>query len=104
VTEQQGQAAGVVITVSQMYAELRSVHEIVTKLHEQFAGVPTQVNDHEVRLRTLEGYGLNDHDKRIADLEQRKYVSPTALGWAWGTAIAALGVLVTFLAAFRGGG
>lgn len=37
---------------------------------------------------------------QIEALEQRRYVSPAAFAWAIGTAVAALAVLVTFLAAY----
>lgn len=94
---------GVVITIGQIYAELREMHSSLNDLHSKFEGVPTQVNDHEARLRTVESYGLADHDARITALEQRKTVSPPALYWSVGTAIAALAVLVTFLGIILGG-
>lgn len=103
-TDSPGQpVGGVVITIGQIYAELREMHNSLNDLHSKFEGVPTQVSDHESRLRIVEGYGLSDHDARITSLEQRKVVAPAAFAWSLGTAIAALAVLVTFLGIILGG-
>lgn len=91
----------VVITPAQMFAQIGDLTEAVRDLK---ATVDPAINDmrhdvadHEARIRTVESYGLADVPARVAVLEQRKHVTPAALLWAFGTAIAALGVLVTFL-------
>lgn len=77
----------VIITPSQMYQQIgdlaNAIRDLKGVVDPAVAEIRHDVSDHETRLRVI---------------EQRKYVSPQAVFWAFGTAVAALGVLVTFLA------
>lgn len=57
------------------------------------------LNEHGNRLTAVETT-TKGMPEQIDVLASRKYVSPAALGWAIGTAIACLGVLITFLAIY----
>lgn len=66
----------------------------------------TQLDRHDALL-DRHGNRLTALETKVAPLpaavealEGRRSVSPAALAWAWGTAVAALAVLVTFLAAY----
>lgn len=48
---------GVYISSAQMYQEMRSLHDVVTRVDSKLdalSGQATQIQDHENRIRTLE--------------------------------------------------
>lgn len=51
------QDPGVYISSAQMYQEMRSLHDVVTRVDSKLdalSGQAQQIQDHETRLRTLE--------------------------------------------------
>lgn len=48
------ESQGVVISLRQIYEELKTVHQEVTEMRSEFRGEVEDVADHEVRIRTLE--------------------------------------------------
>jgi hypothetical protein len=44
----------VIITPTEMYAEMRATHTAVQKIDAKIDGVPQQLADHETRLRAVE--------------------------------------------------
>lgn len=75
----------VVITPGQMYTELqamrKSVDNLATTVDPALNEIRRDVSDHETRMRIVEA----------------RYVSRVSVAWLAGTAIALLGLLVTFL-------
>jgi len=96
--EQQQVAA--VITVNDMYHELQGVRAGVQDLAGKFNDVPRALADHTAQLQLLANVPatLNDHEHRIRDLYNRKYVTPAALVTAVGVILTALGVVAAFMA------
>jgi hypothetical protein len=82
----------VIITPAQMYQQIGDLADAVRDLK---GAVDPALRD--VR------HDIADHETRLRAQEQRKTVAPAALAWAIGTAVACLGVLITFLALYRGG-
>lgn len=72
--------AGVVITVGDMYRELRDVHDAVTKLTGALDGRLNEVTDHEARLRVIESHPVATHEARITALERTKWMAIGATG------------------------
>lgn len=77
----------VVITPAQMYRQIGDLAEAVRDLKGAVDPALTDIR-----------HDVTDHETRIRTIEARKVVSPATLNAAIGTAIVALGVLITFLA------
>lgn len=92
----------VVITPTQMYGQIVDLTDAVRELKgvvdPAISDVRKDLTDHETRLRRLESYGPADMPVRVAALEARKFVPPTALWSAFALALTALSVLAAFLA------
>ncbi|QFR02582.1 hypothetical protein F9278_16000 [Streptomyces phaeolivaceus] len=76
-----------------MYQEMRSLHDVVTRVDSKLdalAGQAVQINDHENRLRSLEAMPkTTDIEPRVATLERSRWPLPSV---AAATALGALGV------------
>ncbi|MFZ3556483.1 MULTISPECIES: hypothetical protein [unclassified Streptomyces] len=75
---------GVYISSAQMYQEMRSLHDVVTRVDSKLdalSGQANQIQDHETRLRTL---------------ERGRWPLP-ALGALTGVAGAATGIIALFV-------
>lgn len=66
---------GHIVTLGDMFNELRDVHDTVSGLAQKIDGLPTSVADHEGRLRTLESAGLTDVDIRVTSLERARWMT-----------------------------
>lgn len=93
------QDPGVYISSAQMYQEMRSLHDVVTRVEsklEALTGQAVQINDHETRLRVLEGAPkTTDIEPRVAALERGRWPLPT-IGVLAGVAGAATGAIALF--------
>ncbi|MFI6276695.1 hypothetical protein [Streptomyces sp. NPDC050988] len=84
---------------AQMYQEMRSLHDAVTRVDsklEALTGQAVQLNDHENRLRALESSPkTTDIEPRVSTLERARWPLPTvaALTGVAGTGIALFGLL-----------
>ncbi|MFJ5259080.1 hypothetical protein ACIQAC_01215 [Streptomyces sp. NPDC088387] len=90
---------GVYISSAQMYQEMRSLHDAVTRVDsklEALTGQAVQINDHENRLRVLESAPKTvDIEPRVASLERGRWPMPT-IGVLAGVAGAATGAIALF--------
>ncbi|MGX1908989.1 hypothetical protein ACWIID_09020 [Streptomyces phaeochromogenes] len=82
---------GVYISSAQMYQEMRSLHDVVTRVDSKLdalAGQAVQINDHENRLRALEGMPkTTDIEPRVSGLERTRWPLPSV------AVVASLGAL-----------
>lgn len=71
--------------MTQLVAEVRGMREQLIRMDERM----NMVQDHETRLRNLEGFQLADHTGRLTSLEKWRYALPASFVLAVGAAIAA---------------
>lgn len=78
------QASGYPDPSRELVLEVRAMREQLIRMDERM----NMVQDHESRLRTLEGYQLSDLDGRTRSLEKWRYMLPTSAVLAFGSVIA----------------
>lgn len=69
----------VVVTTADIYRQLLDLTQAVGQLNGAIQGLATKVaalDDHETRIRTIEGYGVHDHDARLTSLERARWPLP----------------------------
>ncbi|MER6821669.1 hypothetical protein ACWEV9_19145 [Streptomyces albogriseolus] len=97
------QDPGVYIPPAQMYQELRSLSDSLTRVETKLDGIGhgltdlgKDVADHETRLRTLEAMPkTTDIEPRVTSLERTRWPMPT-IGVLAGVAGAATGAMALF--------
>lgn len=69
-----------VVTTADIYRQLLDLTQAVGRLDGSVQALTQRVSlldDHESRLRVLEGYGTHDHNTRLAVLERSRWPLPS---------------------------
>lgn len=83
------------ITGKDLLDRLDGLTNAFQDLTRKLDDIPGKVADHEKRIRTLEGYGLADHDTRIAQVERGHWARSGSM--SLGSALLSSGIVAAII-------